>query len=45
MNGRGVYTSMDSARFDGHWKDDLKSGWGSETRPDGCRLEGEFLNG
>ncbi len=46
-NGFGVYTySKESAAdyYEGHWKDDKKSGKGKYVRKDGSKYEGNFEN-
>jgi len=45
MQGHGVYTWANGAKYDGEYKDNKKNGHGLHTWPDGSMYEGEYLEG
>ena len=44
LQGKGVQTTADGARFEGSWKDDRRNGPGVYTAPDGRRVSGLWVN-
>ncbi len=44
LQGKGVQTTADGARFEGSWKDDRRNGPGVYTAPDGRRVTGFWVN-
>ncbi len=44
LQGKGVQTTADGARFEGTWKDDRRNGPGVYTAPDGTQVTGFWVN-
>ena len=44
-HGQGTWTSPSGYKYDGEWKDGMRSGQGTQTYPDGGKYEGSWING
>ena len=44
-HGQGTMTSPYGDKYEGEWKDGMRSGQGTQTYPDGGKYEGSWKNG